>query len=486
MSAPRIVETGPAPPRPAVPRWPGLDWLRASAAVLVVLLHAGMAYLVARMPGLAWSTHDPLGHPVVDALSWWINGFVMPLFFVQSGFLAHRVMCSRGPREFLIHRSQRLLVPLALGSLLILPLDLYAWLLGWAAEGKIPLRKLRSLKIDSPLGDHLWGVSHLWFLEYLWVFCVAAWFVVCVGHWRNGTAAEQAVSPRVTDRRRTGRFAIARIVLTGLCSGALWWDPQILIGFRHSWWPLPANLMFYGPWFALGWLVHARSQENWRAGDVSPPMRGGQFSLNGMTSPRNTQLSTLNSQPTRRFDASGDSRPPLAGRWDADTTPFGLLCEWRIAAAIGLFAVLLPLIHRHVAEESTGGERIVLVGLFVLHAWLMVTGLFGVSLRWLNRRPPVAVRYLAEASFWIYLFHHPVVGLTQVTLSPLTMPLIAKFGLVTLSGLVLPLLTYQAFIRRTRVGALLTGQPLAGEQRAPDPDVLRLPEPPADRLRKSA
>lgn len=229
---------------------------------------------------------------------------------------------------------------------------------------------------------------------------------------------------------------------------ALWWEPQILIGFRHGWLPFPANLMFYGPWFALGWLVHM------------------QFHNGASLTIDNPQLLKL--RHTRR------------------PTPFGTLCEWRIAAAIGLFAVLLPLIHQHIAEGTTGRERIVLVGLFVLHAWLMVTGLFGVSLRWLNRRPPNAVRHVAEASFWIYLFHHPVVGLTHVTLSPLAISTVAKFGVTMVSGLVLPLLTYQAFVRRTRLGALLTGQPLAGDRRARGADVLPLPEPSAEPLRKSA
>ena len=67
-----------------------------------------------------------------------------------------------------------------LGCVLILPLDLYAWLLGLAADGQIPLRKLHSLKVEGPLADGLWGVSHLWFLQYLWLFCMGAalvtWF----------------------------------------------------------------------------------------------------------------------------------------------------------------------------------------------------------------------------------------------------------------------------------------------------------------------
>ncbi|MBX3439231.1 MAG: acyltransferase [Planctomycetaceae bacterium] len=385
--------------RPASPRLDGLDWLRAGAAVLVVALHAGIAYLIARMPGLAWATHDPHGSQVVDVVTWWINGFIMPLFFVQSGFLANQLMRRNGSRAFLAHRTRRLLGPFALGCVLILPLDLYAWLLGWVADGRISLRKLQSLKIDGPLGDSLWGVSHLWFLQYLWVFCVAAWIAAFV---REKFKLQLAMP-------------LPLIALMVVSSLALWWEPQILLGFRHSWWPLPANLLFYGPWFALGWVAAA-----------------------GMDSPSGEDGIRL------RF---------LPGR-----LPFTRWCTWRIGAAVGVYALLLPLIHQHVRATSHEGERLALIGLFMLHAWLMVTGLFGASLKWFNHRPPQSVKYLAEASFWIYLFHHPVVGLTQVSLSQVPLPIEAKFSFTLLTGLVLPLLTYHAFVRNTWVGALLNGR----------------------------
>ncbi|MGE0376506.1 MAG: acyltransferase family protein [Planctomycetaceae bacterium] len=456
------------PTRASAARLDGLDWLRAGAAVLVVALHAGIAYLVAPMPGLAWATHDPVGSPFVDGVTWWINGFIMPLFFVQSGFLAAQLMRQMGPHEFLQHRTRRLLGPLAFGCVLILPLDLYAWLLGWAADGRIALRKLQSLKIDSPLGDNLWGVSHLWFLESLWVFCVAAWAVTWVARWRKNAGEADDCKLQISNLKSAIpnlQFAISRsstasmprgvkgFIAAGLMTAstaALWWEPQVLIGFRHSWRPLPANLLFYGPWFVLGWIV-----QEW------------QFNTRGTLAEGNA---------LRRSELIPSSQ----------ALPFTRLCECRILASLGLFAVLLPRIHQHVAAASSGLERVALVGVFVLHAWLIVTGLIGVSLRWLNRRPPRAVKYLAEASFWIYLFHHPVVGLTQISVSQTGWPVAIKFGVTLLSGLALSLLTYHVLVRRTWVGALLNGRRFGVERRPEAPQLLPLPTPGAAPLRKSA
>ena len=70
----------------------------------MVALHAGIAYLVAPMPGLVWATQEPVGSLAVDAVTWWIDGFIMPMFFVLSGFVAVGLMRRNGPRDFARHR----------------------------------------------------------------------------------------------------------------------------------------------------------------------------------------------------------------------------------------------------------------------------------------------------------------------------------------------------------------------------------------------
>ncbi len=429
-----------SPRRPGAPRLPGLDWLRAVAALLVVALHAGIAYLVVPMPGLAWATQDAAGSAPVDALTWWIDSFVMPLFVFLGGFLAAQVFQTRGQAEFLRHRTQRLLGPFLFACVVILPLDLYAWLLSWAAQGWIPAKKLRSLKVDSPLGDHLWGVSHLWFLQYLWVFCMAAWGASRIRSQispylarRWGTSATRETLPL-----KPARFRGAPVALLALSAGALWLEPQILIGFRHSWWPLPANLLFFGPWFLFGWLSMAEATTRQSASVTLPP------------------------------------KPTMA--W----------CEGRLIAAGLLLPFLLTLIHRQATTPLAGTERITLAVLFVLHAWLLVTGSVGVCLKWIHQPAPPAVRYLAEASFWIYLFHHPVVGLTQADLAPLSWPVEIKFAVSFMVALTLSLLTYQAAVRHTWVGALLNGRRVPRPRLAQPIDLRPLPRPDSEPLRKSA
>src|SRR5690606_8677662 len=78
----------------------GLDWLRAAASLLVLGLHSGIAYVVGPFPGLVGGTPEIEGHLAVDFVTWWINGFIMPLFFVLSGFVGFALMTREGAAGF--------------------------------------------------------------------------------------------------------------------------------------------------------------------------------------------------------------------------------------------------------------------------------------------------------------------------------------------------------------------------------------------------
>src|SRR5690606_17930477 len=95
---------------------------------------------------------------------------------------------------------------------------------------------------------------------------------------------------------------------------------------------------------------------------------------------------------------------------------------------------------------------------------LMATGLFGLSasLRFASASP--AISYVAQASFWIYLLHHPVVGLMHVDLAMASLSPEVEVFLTSVVSLAFCLLTYEAFVRRTWIGQLLNGRRL---QRAP-------------------
>ena len=177
-------------------------------------------------------------------------------------------------------------------------------------------------------------------------------------------------------------------------------EPRVAIGFRQSFLPQWLNLAYYAPCFAVGfWLQRCQNRD-------------------------------------------------ILTRW----------CEWRLLLASGLFVALWPRLHEHLSDGSVDSERWLLAGLFSLFAWLAAIGMFGVCMKYLNRPLPTPVRYASEASLWVYLLHVPIVGLLQVNLLSVAIPVEMKFLIVFMVGLALPLAIFSV-VKRFRIGRVLEPHP---------------------------
>jgi hypothetical protein len=89
-------------------------------------------------------------------------------------------------------------------------------------------------------------------------------------------------------------------------------------------------------------------------------------------------------------------------------------------------------------------------------AWGMSLGLIGIFHRWMAR-PSAAVRWLADASYWMYLAHLPLVIILQSYACDLPWPALAKFTAVNVVTVVVLLVTYRWGVRFTPIGWLLNG-----------------------------
>jgi peptidoglycan/LPS O-acetylase OafA/YrhL len=98
-------------------------------------------------------------------------------------------------------------------------------------------------------------------------------------------------------------------------------------------------------------------------------------------------------------------------------------------------------------------ERVIVAFL----TWALVLASFGLFLRHVRREHP-AVRYAADASYWMYIVHLPVVIWTAGLLARVPLHASLKFALVLVVTTAVSALTYQGFVRRTWIGALLNGR----------------------------
>lgn len=89
-------------------------------------------------------------------------------------------------------------------------------------------------------------------------------------------------------------------------------------------------------------------------------------------------------------------------------------------------------------------------------AWLTCFGIMGVF-RWLLSGPGFAVRYLSDASYWMYLAHLPLVIVAHWVVVDWTVSYHLKYVLACVSVTAVLLVTYHMFIRYTFIGKVLNG-----------------------------
>ena len=90
----------------------------------------------------------------------------------------------------------------------------------------------------------------------------------------------------------------------------------------------------------------------------------------------------------------------------------------------------------------------------------------GLALRFWSGRSAVR-RYLADASYWIYIVHLPLVMAAQVLVQDWSAPWWAKLALVVAGVSGLSLASYELLIRHTVMGRWLNGRRVPWRRPAP-------------------
>ncbi len=91
-----------------------------------------------------------------------------------------------------------------------------------------------------------------------------------------------------------------------------------------------------------------------------------------------------------------------------------------------------------------------------LYAWLMIFGLIGLFEFALGRER-FGVRYLSDASYWLYVAHLPLVVALQIMLRNVDLPAAIKMPIIVLVTVGVLLGAYQIFVRYTAIGRMLNG-----------------------------
>ncbi len=130
----------------------------------------------------------------------------------------------------------------------------------------------------------------------------------------------------------------------------------------------------------------------------------------------------------------------------------------RLSRLSGAFLMLAaPLTALSLLSDALSLPRAVSAALVAVTCWLWVFGLTGGAVAIFRSERPV-IRYIADASYWMYLVHLPVLVTVEVLLADLHLPILAKLGITALVSMPLLLGSYHLLVRRTFLGRWLNGR----------------------------
>jgi glucans biosynthesis protein C len=377
----------------------GLDALRGTALLLGVVLHAALSYF----PVTIWIVPDTDNSPVASVLFFAIHLFRMTSFFLIAGLFAHMMLGRRGTLGFIKDRLVRIAGPLSAfwTPMFAAFVAVLIWMAAINNGGTIPTGgpPPPAMTVDN------FPLTHLWFL-WLLLILYAAMLVL---------RAPFAVLDRGGG---WGRF-VDRI--TGALIGP--WTPALMAApLAVAFWLTPDWIPFFGiPTPDTGLVPNP----------VALTAFGTAFGLGVL------------------LDRRRDLLVRIERLWPVFTV-----------VALGVGAAALVMVGGPVPQlvPVTDPElKAPLAAVMALAVFASTFAVLSLALRFASGHSALR-RYLADASYWIYLIHLPLVMVGQVLVVNETWPWFVKFGLVIGGTMAVSLLTYELLIRHSFMGRWLNGR----------------------------
>lgn len=375
----------------------GLDALRGGALLLGVVLHAAMSFF----PTQIWIVGDDQRSVWASGLFFAIHLFRMTVFFMIAGLFAHMLLGRMGVRGFLRNRMIRIAAPLGVfwGVILTAIVAVLIWnasLHGLSAADAPPPPKYDWTNIP---------LTHLWFLWMLLILYAG----MLILHAPFALSDRSGAWGRAVDRMTAG--------LTGP------WGPFALGA------PLAVALWFHPKWIAFF--------------GVPTPDAG--------LVPNSAAL--VGFGLAFGFGALLDRRRDLLARIGK-----GWMLHLGLAVVAGVAALMLsggpnPVLTPMIDPTT----KALTAAAFGVATFASAFAAMGLALRFFSGHS-AARRYVADAAYWIYIVHLPLVMAAQVLVQDWPLPWAVKLVIVVAGVLAVCFASYELLIRHSVMGRWLNGR----------------------------
>jgi glucans biosynthesis protein C len=409
-----------APPTPAQVRRPELDWLRAFVVFGLVPFHVAVMFI----GGQGDYVRNAQSSWVLSRLVTFFSFWGIPLLFFISGAATRYALNVRTNRQYVEERITRLAIPFLFAMLTIMPAQVYIGYLGtpgphmsfWQYYGQFMRSLLDVLHGVLPARGADW-IGHLWFIPPLLAISLVALPLFRFFRRDRGKRFIAAI-----DAIATGPWALLMLGLpVGLSEVVLragWSVPGLNVPEAFDNWP---GFILFAFFYVGGYVVYdaTRIQQDLR-------------------------------------------------RWWALALALGVV-TWLLVEGVRTFPALVP--HGTFWFEALTR----LLRGYV--SWFWVAAIVGFGMRYLVSIGPV-VRYLADATFPIYVLHMPILTLIGFYVVRWPVGIAVKFVVITVAALAVSVALVELLVRRISPLRFLFGmsvRPL--RESAPTPAPVELVSP---------
>ncbi len=383
-----------------MPRLHGLDALRGGALVLGIFFHAAFSFF----PGdQLWLIMDTQRSATVAGTAYVLHIFRMTIFFLLAGYFGRMQTYRLGARPFMRDRFKRVGIPLLAfwPIMMVCFVALAIWGVIVANGGAIP----ENSPPPPPLTLKTFPLTHLWFL-YALLLLYASMFV---GRALLSMLRLKSFLGNVSDN------VLRWLSPIGLLPLVIAVPTAVAFIYQANWHPffgIPAPdygfvpnrvaIIAYGGAFVLGWLLQRDPEHLNKATKLWPLYLLGAVALTGYC------LSVV-----------------------------GLRISY----------------YQPLPEQAVHLYPIA----YALSVWLWTFGLIGLCMKVWSQES-AARRYIADASYWLYVIHLPIIMALQIWMSQWAWPAEIKYAMILGLSIPLMLVSYEFLVRYTFIGGLLNGR----------------------------
>lgn len=427
-------------------RYHSMDALRAVAMLLGIFMHTAIPMAM---------ISDVSEHPLPQIIQQFLHMFRMQAFFLVAGFFARFLYHRDGWMQMIKNRSMRILLPLILGCIFLLPLThvmvVFGAVRAQTPDAAFPWNDVWNYFEAGRFWTYLFP-NYLWFLIYLMVMYIAAVvgyrFLKAIN--KNGWVEHTGDWLIQTGCKRWYGFFIWALI------GAVWMICMRTVTvdlapfyFR----PLAGPFGLYFLFFIAGWLLHRNAglldvlKKRWIY-YLLVPIPIFIIAILCFIPLFITSTEVEGEYMMSFFEQFKGLKDVMTSQEFFDDEG---IAEWVIVDLFRSINVPEPI----PMNVIIGGILIVVFSTQIM--WALTFWMVGIFVRFFNTQSS-GFRYIADSSYWLYLTHMPLVMYLQVEWAYWELPWYIKLPWMNLVVVVILLISYHLFVRSTYLGVLLNGR----------------------------